>query len=400
MRRPFLLVAYLAARDLLHERRLTICSCVGLAAVLVPLVMLWGLKNGIVEGLRADLIENPRARTVANLTNRRFDPAFLSQLANRPDVAFVAPRLRTLNNEARFERIDKPQSPRRAELLATGAGDPLLGRIAPPGPGEIVATASLAERLGLAEGSKVTMKVFRSQNRDVLALPLVVKGVAPVSSIGRDAVFADLRLLVLVDDFLEDKVPPTATPADVNLADRAFAGFRAHARKLEDVLSLESFFRGRDLDVETHAAEIAGLLKLDKSLTTLFTALASLGALGYFASLGVGLYANVERKQSELSLLRLIGLRRGALVRLPILQAAIIAVCGSLLGGLTALVGAAALNELPLPGTGTGNRPLCVVETWQLAVAIGSTTVGAVMAAAFAGRRAAHILPSEGIRNV
>lgn len=400
MRRSFLFIAYIAVRDLIYERRLTICSCIGLAAVLVPLIMLWGLKNGIVEGLRADLVENPRARTVANLTNRRFDSAFLSQLASRPDVAFVAPRLRTLNNEARFERVDKPQTPRRAELFATGPGDPLVGKILPPGPDEIIPTASLAERLGLAAGSKVQMKVLRSQNRDILSVPLTVKGVAPASSLGRDAVFADARLLVLVDDFLEGKLPPTATVTDVKVVDRAFAGFRIHARRLEDVLSLESFFRSRDLDVETYAAEISGLLKLDQSLTTLFTILATLGGLGYFASLGVGLFANVERKQSELSLLRLVGLQRSALVRLPVLQAAIIAGIGSLLGVLTSIAGAAALNAFPLPGTGVGSRPICVLDGWQLTLAIAGTIAGAVAAAGFAGRRAARILPSEGIRNV
>ncbi len=55
------LVAGLSLRDLLHERRLSVCSLVGLAAVLAPLIVLFGLKHGVIEGLRADLVEN-RAR--------------------------------------------------------------------------------------------------------------------------------------------------------------------------------------------------------------------------------------------------------------------------------------------------------------------------------------------------
>ena len=401
MIRRWFLVTRLAAYDLLHEHRLTICSFVGLSAVLLPLIMLWGLKNGIVEGLRADLIENPRTRTLVNQANRAFTADLLARIAARPDVAFVAPRLRTLNSEARFEQSDRPTTSRRAELLSTGAGDPLLGPAAVPGPDEVVLTATLADRLGATEGSTVVMRVSRSRNTDFLALPLRVRGVAPRASFGRDAAFIDLRLMVQVDDFLEGKNAPDAASIDPDQArERTYAGFRVHARRLEDVLTLETYFRREDVDVETHGAEISGLLQLDRSLTLLFAALAGLGATGYLVSLGVGLYAAVERKQIDLSLLRLIGMRRGTLVLVPVTQAIMIALCGSTLAALVSLGAGAIVNQLPLGASGANPRPICLIETWQLEFAIGVTILSAAAAAGFAGRRAARISPAEGIQGV
>lgn len=395
------LIARLSMRDLLHERRLTICSCIALAAVLTPLIVLFGLKNGVIEGLRADLIENPRARMITNASNRAFTEPFLAGLANRPDVVFVAPRLRTLNNEARFERADRPGAMRRAELLATGANDPLLAGLAAPTAAQAVATASLAARLELAAGQIVMMRVSRSKDKEVLSVPLALVGVAPQSSFARDAVFVAPRLLLLVDGFIEGTLPATATLAQIgNDPGRTYAGFRAHARRLEDVLAIDRDLRREDVDVETQAAEISGLLGLDRSLTILFSVLAGLGALGYFVSLGVGLYANVERKQAELSLLRLIGFLRTNLVLLPVLQGAVIAACGAAAAALVALAGAALLNDLSPLGVRSDSRPLCVIEPWHLAVSLAASITGAMVAAAFAANRAARVTPAEGLSDV
>ncbi len=405
------LVARLALRDLLHERRLALCSMIGLAAVLAPLIVLFGLKHGVVEGLRAEFVENPRARMVVNSANRRFEPAFLAGLAARPDVAFVVPRTRLLNTEGRFERPDRPGQVERAELLATAPGDPLLPGLPLPGPsaadpGAVVASAALAARLSLAAGDPVTMRVLRGEagGREVLSLPLRVSAVAPPAALDRTGAFVSVPVLLLVDDFVDGRAPAGATLA--NARDdpaRAHAGFRAHARRLEDVVALDRALRAEGVEVETRAGEVEGLLALDRSLGLLFALLAGLGGLGYLVSLGVGLFAGVERKRRELSLLRLIGLSRRDLVLFPLVQAAIVALAGATLAGVVALAVAALVNGLPLGGPagagGAGGRPVCVVTATQLLLAGLATLVGALVASGFAGGRAARILPSEGLRD-
>ena len=45
------LVVGLAARDCLHDRRLFVCFAAAFAAVLAPLLVVYGLKSGIVDHL-------------------------------------------------------------------------------------------------------------------------------------------------------------------------------------------------------------------------------------------------------------------------------------------------------------------------------------------------------------
>jgi putative ABC transport system permease protein len=402
------LVAGLSLRDLLHDRTLALCSIVGLAAVLAPLIVLFGLKHGIIEGLRAELIENPRSRMVVNAANRNFDRPFLDRLAARPDVAFVIPRTRTLNTEARFERPDRAGTVIRAELLATAPGDPLVQGLPRQGMLEVLPSASVAARLGLSPGTTVTLRALRGEAgaREVMSLPLTVSAIAPPAAFGRDGVFVDLRLLLLVDRFTDGVLPATARPEELRDDPAAvYAGFRAHARRLEDVTALDHALRNEGVDVETQAEQVAGLLGLDRSLSLLFALLAGLGGLGYLISLGAGLYANVERKRRDLSLLRLVGLLRTDLVLFPLLQALSIALAGAVLAGSVALAVAAVVNGLPIAGAAgaaggaVAARPLCVVAPAHLLLAGLATLAGAAAAAAFAGGRASRILPAEGLRD-
>jgi putative ABC transport system permease protein len=348
-------------------------------------------------------IDRPCGGTGAVDCAVRFDAAVLTRLAARPDIAFVIPRIRSLNTEARFENPARPGTVLRAELLATAAGDPLLQGLPSIAPRQIIPSASFAARLDLQPGMQVTLRAIRGDTsaREVLNLPVTVTAIAPPSAFGRDGVFVDLKTLLLVDGFTDGALPATTSPTDI--ADdpmRIFAGFRAHARRLEDVTRIDHDLRRDGVEVETLAEQVAGLLSLDRSLTLLFALLAGLGGLGYLVSLGVGLYANVERKQRDLSLLRLIGLSRRDLVVFPLLQALIIAAAGAALAGVLALSVAGLVNRLPLGGANpTGGRALCVIAAEHLFLALLVSLLGAALSAAFAGYRAARIEPAEGLRD-
>ncbi len=393
------LVAGLAWRDLLHEARLFACTATGFAAVLAPLLVLFALKHGVIEGLRETLVQNPRARMVVNTANRAFGQDFLAALASRQDIAFVVPRTRTLNAEARFERPDRPGTVFRAELLATAPGDPLLGAAAAPGPRGIVASASLAARLGLAPGMAVTLRAPRGvgASREVLELAMTVAAIAPPSAFDRDGAFVLLPVLALVDDFTDGIAGPGDEPGEVSAA-RSFAGFRAHARRLEDVVAIDHALRREGVEVDTRAGEIAGLLELDRNLGLLFAVIAGLGGAGYLVSLAVGLYANVERKRRDFALLRLIGLSGRDLLLLPAIQAACVALAGSALAVGVALAVTRIVNAVAAEAAADA-RAVCILDPAHAALACAATLAGAILAAAFAGARAARIEPAEGIRD-
>jgi putative ABC transport system permease protein len=392
------LVLALAWQDLRHERRLALCAVAGLAAVLAPLLVLFGLKTGAVERARTELIENPRARQITNLATGSFDEAFLRRLQARPEVEFVALRARSLNSEAFFARTDRPATARAAELVPSGPRDPLLRGAPPPAPEEIVPQANFAARLGLQPGMTVQMRVPAATGREPLLVTLRVAAIAPVAATGRDAVLVHPLLQRLVSAHVDQLLPQGATLADAAALPALPAeGFRLHVRELRHVVALDAALRAEDIAVESRAEEVGALFALDRALGMLFAVLAGLGGAGYLVSLGVGLYAGVERKLRELSLLRLVGFRRGDLVLFTLAQAGLTGAAGALLAAGSALAIQAGLNRFwPVAEAGGA---LSAIALPHLLVAVAGTIAAAALAAAFAGARASRIRPAEGLRH-
>ena len=392
------LVLALAWQDLRHERRLALCAVAGLAAVLAPLLVLFGLKTGAVERARAELIENPRARQITNLATGSFDEAFLRRLQARPEVEFVALRARSLNSEAFFARTDRPATARAAELVPSGPHDPLLRGAPAPAPEEIVPQANFAARLGLQPGMTVQMRVPAATGREPLLVTLRVAAIAPVAATGRDAVLVHPLLQRLVSAHVDQLLPQRATLADAAALPALPAeGFRVHVRDLRHVVALDAALRAEDIAVESRAEEVGALFALDRALGLLFAVLAGLGGAGYLVSLGVGLYAGVERKLRELSLLRLVGFRRGDLVLFTLAQAGLTGAAGALLAAGSALAIQAGLNRFwPVAEAGGA---LSAITLPHLLIAVAGTVVAAALAAAFAGARASRIRPAEGLRH-
>ena len=74
-------ICHLSLRDYLHERLLSACAVLGLAAVLAPLLILFGVKFGVVETLTERLRSDPagkQAQTILTLllvASKKFRPA-------------------------------------------------------------------------------------------------------------------------------------------------------------------------------------------------------------------------------------------------------------------------------------------------------------------------------------
>ncbi len=394
-------VLRLALADLWFEKILALCSVLGLAAVLAPLVVLAGLRAGVVEGLREALLQDPRAREVVTVANRTLDASLLRQLAARADVAFLAPRTRALAATLLVEREDNPGGGARVELLISGIGDPLLAR-PPQANHQIVLSAAAAAALRVAPGERVVGRLARLASGQRVAAPLVftVQDIAPPRSFERRGAFVTLPLAVAVEDFLDGVAVAPTDLANLPNPDRAsYAGFRLYARQLEQVPALDADLQRQGLDIMSGAGNVANLLRVDDSLRILFGVVAGLGGVGFLISLGAGLWANVERKRSELALLRFLGLGTMALRLFPMTQAVLIAVLGSLVGVGVAHGAALVVND-GLAGTLALDRPLCVISSLLVTQAAGITLVGAVLVAAVAGTRAAAVEAWEGVTAV
>ena len=392
----------LAWRDFAHEWRVSLCLVFALAAVLAPLLILFGLKSGIVTTMTERLRADPRNREIILRGHRHLDAAWFATVRAREDVGFVLPRTRLLAATISLEGAGGA-SLTDLDMLPTATGDPLLPAGTPPAQGlrQILLTETAAGRLKVRLGERITGRVFRRLDDapQTLALPLTVVGIVPEAAFGRDAAFVSVDLLVATEDYRDGAALPALGVSEGGAArpERSFAGARLYARGLDDVAPLAAWLRDQGVEVVTRAKEIETVKAIDRVLSFVFLVLASIGVGGYLFSLAASLWANVDRKRREIALLRLVGLGTGPVVGFPVVQAILVALAGIAVSAVLYLGVARAFNAT-FAGELGRDEFVCRLSLADGAAAGALTLVFAIAAAMVGGYRAARIDPAEGLR--
>jgi putative ABC transport system permease protein len=398
----------ISCRDFGHEATLSICAIIGIAAVLTPLLVLFGLKFGVVSSMSKRLTEDPHTLAVQPIGQGRYDDAWFKDLKARSDVKFVVPNTRFLaataflTNEAAGETLD-------AELVPSADDDPLLPddfrwptvAMAADAPEPVILSDSAAAKLDVKLGARLDGKLGRTVNNapESVHVALSVVGILPASRFARDGLLVRLPFLLAAEDYREGFAVPALqwTGKDRPAAPRTFASFRLYGRTVNDIAALRDFLLAHGIDSTTELAEIELVQHLDRDLTALFLVVAGLGSLGYLLSMMMSLWASVVRKQHDLSLLRLIGFSTGAIAVFPIVQALLSGVLGAGLASAATLAVAPAVNELFGSELEGGDRIFRLLPQ-HYAVAVALTIGFAIIAASYGGARAARIAPGEGLR--
>ncbi len=393
----------LATRDYRHEWQMSGCFVLALAAVLGPMLVLFGLKFGIIGGMLEQLIEDPANREIRTVGSARFESVWLDGLRKRPDVAFLMPRTRSIAATLQL-KSGASASILTAEMIPSGHADPLLreGAPAPTGLAKLVLSQSAAEKLGVGPGDRIDgslARLYRGK-RERVHLDLEVLDVAPVAAFGRDGAFVDLRLLEALEDFRDgNAVPALGWEGADPVGDRTYPSFRLYARSIYDVAPLKRLLNSQGIEVRTRAGDIELVMRIDRNLSTIYWAIAIIGLIGFSLSLGASLWANVDRKRKELSVLRLVGFRTGDIVWFPIIQAFYTALLGWALAIGIYQAAAIAINNMLSEQMAAGQLVCVLLPQHYLAAGV-ITVVSAVIAAALAGIRSARIEPSEGLREI
>ncbi|MDY0831851.1 ABC transporter permease [Pseudomonas sp. SED1] len=390
------LVASLAWQDYRNDAWLSVCSVLALVAVIAPLLVLFGLKYGLVSSLTERLENDPATREIIPLGGGRFSSEFVEQLRQRGDVAFALPRTRQIAATAQLGAVT-------VEMLPTADNDPLLaGMPMPKGLDQIVLSHTAAEKLGAKAGDwleavfgrQVAGRVESQRTR------VQVLQVLPLEAFARDGLFAPLGLLEAAEDYRDGRaVPAFGWDGDaVGVSEqRVYPAFRLYARRLVDVEPLRVYFVGQNLLVSTQAQTIAQVQSLSRNLSIVFWIIAGLALAGAFAAIFAGALAAVERKRRELSVLRLLGFSTAGLLLFVVLQALYSAGFSAVLSGVLYGLAQSGLNQLfvQVPGE-YASHLLARHYGLALAAVLGVSAV----AAACGGWRVARIQASEGIRDV
>ncbi|MBV4511139.1 ABC transporter permease [Pseudomonas sp. SWRI22] len=390
------LVASLAWQDYRNDGWLSACSVLALVAVIAPLLVLFGLKFGLVSSLTERLETDPASREIIPLGGGRFSAAFIAQLGERSDVAFAVPRTRQIAATAQVGTLT-------LEMLPTAAGDPLLaGLPMPHGLDQIVLSHTAAEKFAARPGDWLETSFARQVAGRVEAqrTRLQVLAVLPLEAFAREGLFADLALLEAAEDYRDGRAVPAlgwAGEAASVSEQRIYPAFRLYARSLSDVEPLRVYFAEQNLLVSTQAHTIAQVQSLSRNLSIVFWIIAGLALAGAFAAIFAGTLAAVARKHRELSVLRLLGFSTAALLLFVLLQALYSAGFAAVLSvGLYGLA-EAALNKLFVQVPGEYASHLLARHYGLALVAVLGVSA---VAAACGGWRVARIQASEGIRDV
>lgn len=400
--RDVALALHLAWRDLWHDRFFLVCNAAVLVGVVVPLMVLYGVKNGVSQALLDDLLSNPSVLQIDTLGNKSFTQDQLDEILAWPEVAFAAPRARSAFDSVNLRR-DGGRHIVAATLLPSGAGDPNL----PPGldlpPGTIALTEVAAGRLeaGIGDTVDIVGQIEAGQRDGNLRVQAQVVHIVPSSRIDGASVLGPFALVDGFEALYEGYAVPQfgldqGLPADTRVP--AFEGVRVFARDLSDVVALETRL-GATLDVGTRgsSADIAALFGLSRNLTLVFGITAALAALGLGAALVTGSYADVVRKRLGLASLSMLGLPGAALALIPVLQALFTAMLGLAVAFPAFWIGAAIIDSLfgqALPG----DNPVAFLRPLEALALFLGVLVLSMAAAGAAARSAIRIDPASVLR--
>ncbi|WP_029011319.1 hypothetical protein [Azospirillum halopraeferens] len=394
-------LARFALTDLLNERVHLACAMAMIMGVMVPLMILLGVKTGVFAALMDDLRADRDILRITIPGDHPFSIADADEVRGWPETGFVVVNTRSIARRLNVKRQDGNRM-RGVSLVPTGPADPLL----PSGQRltglDVAASAGLAAQLGLEPGHRLVSVIGRGDPvNERLTISLTVAAVLPRVALEGEALLMDPETMDGIEAFYDGYALPqwglgTGRPLHERVVE--YESLRLYARDLHDVAVLEARLRDRfDIPANSRAAHVAGLLRLGRNLDLALSLVASAALGGLFAALLSSFWGVVQRKRLMLATLGLVGVTPMGLAAVPVVQAAATALAGAaaslIMFALFATVAEALFADALPAGASVIRMPAGTLVMLTLGVVLL-----AVSAAFVAARAAAHIDPAIVIR--
>lgn len=393
----------LACLDAWRDKRISICMIAAVISVIAPLLLLLGLKNGVVTQMRHELTSQPQNLELRMVGSHQLDQDWFDRARSQPATSFVVPLTRSLNTVGDL-RASARAFITHAELIPSATNDPLLkGQGAPTGLHQAWLSASAASKLDLSPGDVVTLLVARKRNNQAerLSVKLQIIGVLTPAAFGRAAALISPELLTILEDFRDGKQAPV--PGVLNEQAKPqlrhqYPRARLYAKRIEDVPTLAHWLADQGIETVSRLADIQAIQAIDRLLQLLFNVIAWLGVIGCTASLIGAFAANVDRKRRDLALLRLIGYGRRTLFSYILVQAIVLSSIGFLVGfGLYGV--ASHLFDILIGQTLPSGQYVSHLDPRDLLAAALVTVLVAFAVALVGGKLAMGVNASEALRD-
>jgi lipoprotein-releasing system permease protein len=319
----------------------------------------------------------PRAQRLRSVANWQ---ALLPVLQATPGVAAVSPMVSgaglALRGEAALAIALMGVELERYDRIVNLRSKVVAGR-ASLQPGEAIIGRELAADLGLRVGDRLTLRTgLVSDSARVTAL--VDLG---VKDLNRRTVIVPLRAAQSLQG-----LPGGATHLDLTVTDVWAAQALAESLRRQHPLRVESW--------QESNAQLVSALNAQSVSTTIIRAVVLVVVVLGIASV---LVVSVVQKGREIGILRAMGATRGQMLRVFLLQGAVVGALGSVLGIALAVALVWAFTTFVRGSDGLPLFAITVPVDTALRVALTATLCG-VLAAVAPARRAAAMDPAQAIR--
>lgn len=398
------LLARLSLADLWHDRNVSLCMAASLVAVIAPLLLLFGLKHGVVSQLQQELLSDPRNLEVKMLSSGHFDQAWLQRLQDRPEVGFAIGQTRSLNTQADLLGAHGRFAD-NVEVIPTRAGDPLLATdLSELAPDQVILSERAAERLDAKAGDTLRLRVARRLNEvnERGERTLQVRAIVSSVRFARPAAFVSPELLMELEHYRDGYLVASLGASSGQALDALNVGYaraRVYARDIDSVAPLERWLNEQRIETASRLAEINNVKAINHVLGLIFSVIAGAALIGCIASLVGAFLANIDRKRRHLAVLRLLGFSSLAVSAYVVLQALVLSLVGYLGGLGSYYLGSLLFNRLLVSSQATGAY-ICHITVWHGLVALLLAFLVAGLVALIGALRAIRIQPAESLREL
>lgn len=398
------LLLRLTLADLWHDRNVSLCMAASLVAVIAPLLLLFGLKHGVVSQLQDELLRDPRNLEVKMLSSGHYDQAWLARLQQRPDVGFAIGQTRSLNTQADLLG-EHGRFADNVEVIPTAAGDPLLATALSALQGDqVILSERAAQRLDAKVGGTVRLRVARrlDEVNERGERTLQVQAIVDNVRFARPAAFVSPQILLELEHYRDGYQVATLGALTGQALDGVKVGYaraRVYARDIDSVAPLERCLNEQRIETASRLAEIESVRAINHVLGLIFGVIAGAALVGCIASLVGAFLANIDRKRRHLAVLRLLGFGSTAVAGYVVLQALVLSLVGYL-GGLGCYyLGSLLFDQLLRTSQATGAF-ICHITVWHGLVALLLAFLVAGLVALIGALRAIRIQPAESLREL
>ena len=390
-------------QDLWHDRSVSFCIISSLVAVIAPLLLMFGLRYGVVSQLQQELARDPRNLEIRMVSSGHYSAEWIAALQQKSEVGFAIGQTRSLNTQADLLK-DMSHFIENAEVIPTDLGDPLLGALLLGGEDEVILSSEAARRLAVREGDTIRLRVMRQLDtrREWGERTLTVGAILVPTYFNRPALFVQQSLLLALESFRDGyRIPMLGISTGLPLTDKPpmFARARIYANSIDQVAALDLWLKQQRIETVSRLADIENIKSINRVLSLIFNVIAGTALIGCIASLIGAFLANVDRKRKHIAVLRLLGFTSPAVGLYIIFQGVILTLL-AYGGGILLYLSGSALFNRTLASSQSTEQMICQITPFHSLLALILALTVAILVAIIGARRAIAIQPAESLREL